>query len=50
MCYLAHNMPAEKQLIDTDNYLRLKFLLVLLFNGGFEILKARRWADQMTDS
>lgn len=50
MCYLAHNMPAEKQLIYTDNYLRLKFLLVLLFNGGFEILKARRWADQMTDS
>lgn len=50
MLYLAHNMPAEKQLIDTDNYLRLKFLLVLLLNGGFEILKARRWADQMTDS
>lgn len=50
MFHLAHNMPAEKQLIDTDNYLRLKFLLILLFNGGFEILKARKWADQMTDS
>lgn len=50
MFHLVHNMPAEKQLIDTDNYLRLIFLLILLFNGGFETLKARKWADQMTDS
>lgn len=50
MFHLAHNMPAENQLIVSDNYPRLKFLPILLFNDGFEILKARKWADQMTDS
>ena len=43
-------MPAENQLIVSGNYPRLKFLPILLFNDGFKILKARKWADQMTDS
>lgn len=48
--HLADNMPAENQLMVSDNYLRLKFLPIFIFNDGFEILKARKWADQTTDS
>lgn len=48
MFHLAHDTPAEKWI--SDNYPRLKFPPIFIFNDGFEILKARKWADQMTDS
>lgn len=38
---------AEKQLIVSDNYPRLKILPRFIFNDGFKILKARKWADQI---